>query len=156
MIDLQLLIHVPALEIGPVLFGGVERITEFHRFLSFSDDSCDFSDDSCHFCTPPPYFYVVNMSSIPRSLILESMVPGGITTWHHGFKYKTDTPFAELFIRSLHEATIAGHAGRSLGQTPRSSHFYGSATPPRDLPSPAHSNNSLISEVPYIPTDPKQ
>ena len=55
VIDLQLLNHVPALEIGPVLFGGVERITEFHRFLSFSDDSCDFSDDSCHFCTPPPY-----------------------------------------------------------------------------------------------------
>ena len=49
VIDLQLLNHVPPLEIGPVLFEGVERITDFHRFLSFSDDSCDFSDDSCHF-----------------------------------------------------------------------------------------------------------
>ena len=115
------------LEIGPVLFGGVERITEFHRFLSFSDDSCDFSDDSCHFCMPPPNFYVVNMSSIPPGTMDSSI--------------RTDIPFSELFIRSLHEATIAGHAGRSLGQTPRSSHFYGSATPPRDLPSPAHSNN---------------
>ena len=78
--DLQLLNHVPAGDRSSVVWRSGEN---HYRFLSFSDDSCDFSDDSCHFCTPPPYFYVVNMSSIPPGTMDSSI--------------RTDTPFSELF-----------------------------------------------------------